>query len=404
MTRTRFSIALFAALFGVGSVAIQRAAAYEYEGYYLFLGNYPSGQVSWSHDVQGAAHDDNNWIITNTDFIWKIPVQRDLSTVTQASPGVLRVSITAYPTLAGYAHFGDPVVYRFSGTDYLIVPIEDSNATCTSGLPGAVAIFRCTDLSYVDHVAFPGQCNDAGWVAVKSNGDLVSSRQHVGAPAGSPPASQGGLRFYNFDWASLHATGQGSMSFAQEVIMVNEQGLPLEMVTMQGGEFSPSGELLYLVSGFHDDDNGLEDREGIHVLETTSYQRIAHSTRGFGHFDFYYDPGFPNYGEPEGLTVWDLDDGRAPGIAGQLHVTRLDNDPTFDDIAFKHYTNIIRVNASSTCQSGTPACPFRTVVAGYNFAWPRAEVRIRAGTYPEVMTLNKRIRLSAENGVARIGG
>jgi hypothetical protein len=403
MSRTQHKVHVVKLMLLLGLFGEQRAAAQLYHAYYLFQSNYPSGQVSWSHDVQGAAHDDNNWFITNTDFIWKIPVQRDLNTVTVISPGVIRRTITNYPALAGYEHFGDPDVHRVGATDYLIVPIEDSQATCASGLPGGVAIFRCFDLSYVAHVGFPGQCNDAGWVA--SQGDLlVSSRQHVGAPDGSPPGTTGGLRFYFFDWNQLHANGIAAIAFDHELETLNEQGGRLEMVTMQGGEFASGGGLLYLISGFHDDDNGQEDREGIHVLETTNYQRIAHSTRGFGHFDFYYDPGFPNYGEPEGLTVWDLDDGRAPGISGQLHVMRLDNDPTFDDIAFKHYTNVIRVNPTSTCQSGTIACPFRTIASANALAWPGVEIRMRTGTYPERPIISTRVRLTAEGGVVRIGG
>ncbi|MGQ0626923.1 MAG: hypothetical protein ACT4PL_02345 [Phycisphaerales bacterium] len=379
------------------------ALAQPYESYYLFLGHYPVAETSWSHNVQGVAHDDNNWFITNTDLIWKIPVERDLNSVTSTSTGVIRRTLGSYPALAGYAHFGDPDVHRVGLTDYLIVPIEAEDATCTSGLPGGVAILRCFDLSYVAHVGFPGQCNDAGWVA--SRGEfLVSSRQHVGAPPGSPSSITGGLRFYFFDWNLLHNFGVAAIAFDHEVEMLNEQGGRLEMVTMQGGEFAPGSDLLYLLSGFHDDSNELADREGIHVLETTTFRRVAHSTRGFGHFDYYYDPGFNSAGEPEGLTVWDLDNGRAPGIRGQLHVMRLDNDAFHDDIAFKHYTSIIRVNPASSCQSGTIACPFRTFGAAYSLAWPGAEIRLRTGTYLDRPVISKRIRLSADGGVVRIGG
>lgn len=377
------------------------ARAQDFESYYLFMGNYPNGERNWSHNVQGVAHDDNNWFITNTEVIWKIPVERDLDTVSISSPGVIVRTFLHYPELAGYDHFGDPDVSRLGGIDYLIVPIEDEQGTCNSGLPGAVAIFRCSNLSYVDHISFPGQCNDAGWVAAR-DGQLVSSRQHVGAPDGSPPGTTSGLRFYDFVWNP--STEQGTLVFNNEVEMLDENGDRLEMVTMQGGEFAPAGNLLYLISGFHNDSNALADREGIHVLETVSFQRVSHSTRCVGHFDFCYDPGTISAGEPEGLTIWDLDDGRAPGIRGQLHAMRLDNDAFHDDIAFKHYTFVIRVNAASPCQSGTPACPFRTVNAAANLAWDGSEIRVSAGTYVEPLTLTRRIRLTAEGGTVRIGG
>lgn len=387
--------------------ASHAALAQPYESYYLFLGHYPVAETNWSHNVQGVAHDDNYWYITNTEVIWKIPVSTDLRTVAFDSPGVRVKTLSEYQIqgdLIGYHHIGDPVVFRFEGTDYLIVPVENADATCTSGPPGAAAIFRCSDLSYVSHAAFPGQCNDAGWVAVDSQGVLVSSRQHIGAPPGSPISAQDGLYFFTFNWPLLHTSGIASMTFLRQQQVLNPSGGIVEMRTMQGGEFSPDGSLLYLVSGFHDDSNTVADQEGIHVVSTSTWQRVAHSTRGFGHFDFYYDPGAIAAGEPEGLTVWDLDNGRAPGIRGQLHVMRLDNDAFHDDIAFKHYTSIIRVDPASSCQSGTIACPFRTYAAAYNLAWPGAEIRLRTGIYLDRPVISKRIRISSEGGTVRIGG
>jgi len=45
----------------------------------------------------------------------------------------------------------------------------------------------------------------------------------------------------------------------------------------------------------------------------------------------------PGDEEIEGLTVWNLDDGRAPGIRGQVHVLMSDlEDASNDDLYFKH--------------------------------------------------------------------
>jgi hypothetical protein len=45
----------------------------------------------------------------------------------------------------------------------------------------------------------------------------------------------------------------------------------------------------------------------------------------------------PGDEEIEGLTVWNLDDGRAPGIRGQVHVLMLDvGEVSNDDLYFKH--------------------------------------------------------------------
>jgi hypothetical protein len=105
------------------------------------------------------------------------------------------------------------------------------------------------------------------------------------------------------------------------------------------------------------------------------------------------------------LTVWDLDDGRAPGIRGQLHVMMLDNDETSaDDIYIKHYTNAIRVDAlNESFQNGTPGFPFRTVDDALGLAWPNSEIRIRANHYIEALIVSKRVRLTSEGGVTRIG-
>ncbi len=387
--------------FVLAAVFTPTARAQNYESYQLYMGGFPQQETNWSNDVQGVTHDDNNWFITNTHDIWKVPVERDLRSISPGVSGVIRKSISDYPQLAGYDHFGDPDVYRYQGVDYLIVPIENGDATCASGLPGAIALLRTDNqLSYIDHIVLPGQCNDAGWIAVnRTTGNLFSSRQHVGPlPGGMEP----GLREYVFDWNWLHTTGQATIAFLRFI------PLNYDFSCMQGGEFAPGDKLLYLISGFYTDSNALADREGIHILDTTSWARVGHSTRGTGgHFDYYYNPGFfTGAEEPEGLTIWNLDDGRAPGIRGQLHALVSDNDLDAGDVDFKHYTQIIRAdrNSANSCQSGTPACPFHTIGSALNLAWDGAEIRIRGGVYLETATITKRVRLTAENGSVRIGG
>jgi hypothetical protein len=379
--------------------------------YYMHSVYYPVAETNWSNDAQGVDHDDNNWYITTTHHLWRIPVGLDLRTVTANSPGVIRRELaTRYPPLAAYDHLGDPDVFRYQGTDYLVVPMEDEDAACNAGLGGAaLAFFRITptDFFYVTHTQVPVLCGDAGWLAINSQGGIVMSQQHVGAPPGSPAVTQRGLHFYSLDWNALHnANDASSLTFTHEVEVSDESGSRLRMRTMQGGEYAPGDGLLYLVSGFYTDSDSVADQEGIHVIDTTTWRRVQHSTRGFGHFDYYYNPGFfTGAEEPEGLTIWDLDDGRAPNIRGQLHVFVSDNDIEAGDIDFKHYTRIIRADASSaaSCQDGSPGCPLRTVSAAVALAWSGSEVRARAGTYAGGLTINKRIRLSAEGGLVRIG-
>ena len=366
--------------------------------YQLYVAGYPQQETSWSNDTRGIAHDDNHWFITQTTALWKIPVGSDLRTVTATSPGVLRRALSFYQALAGFDHTGDPVVYKFNGVDYLLVPLEGP------GRPGTIAIFHGTTMNYMTHFALPSQSGDAGWCAVDANGVIYSSLQHAST-----------LTRYSLNWAMFQSQGTIQLAALPFEPMRNEQGFALDLVTMQGGEFGPGG-LLYLASGFYSDSDALADREGLHVLEKRTnssggvfWQRIAHSTRGFGHFDYYYNPGtFTGAEEPEGLTIWDLDDGRAPGIRGQLHATVLSNEIDAGDIDFKHYSHVIRVNPFVACTGvfpqGSPTCPFPTVAAAVsNLAWNGSEIRIRAASYNGPLTIARRIRLTAEGGVVRIG-
>ena len=54
-------------------------------------------------------------------------------------------------------------------------------------------------------------------------------------------------------------------------------------------------------------------------------------------FPVDYSPGQPGE-ELEGIDIWDLSDGRAPNIRGQIHVM-MGNDYTLGDdlLYFKHY-------------------------------------------------------------------
>lgn len=381
-------------LLGIGSVPATAQVSL-IDGYQLYLGGYPQAETDWSNDAQGVAHDDNNWYITQTHDLWKIPVSADLRTVTLSTAGVTRRALSSYAALSGFEHTGDPVVYRHSTTDYLLLPIEGP------GKPGSIAIINCTTLAYITHFALPSQSGDAGWCATSPDGTIYSSLQHAST-----------LLRYSLNWPLLHSSGQAQLTVLSSQPMLDEQNAPLDLVTMQGGEFGPGGRLLYLISGFYDDDNGLEEREGIHVFESFAesgnikWRRIGHSTRGFGHFDFYYNPGFDTYEEPEGLTVWDLDDGRAPNIRGQLHAMVSDNDIDAGDIDFKHYTSTILVNPLVGCSighPGTPTCPYATIGGAANLAWSGAEIRIRAGQYNGPFSMSKRVTLTATNGLVRIG-
>ncbi|MCA9726847.1 MAG: hypothetical protein R3E12_13360 [Candidatus Eisenbacteria bacterium] len=381
------------ALVAVASIAscfTDADAQDDYQAYCLYKAgaDYPSGNPAFDQNAQGIAHDQNNWIITQTAELWKIPVSYPLGSVQDGDPGVLRNNISAYPEIhdLGYHHFGDPVVFRYGTRDYLFVPIENDEIF----LPGAVAVFRAIDLHYLDYAVLGVQIYDAGWCAVDDDGYLYSSRQHASS-----------IYRYAVDWELLRTSDTLDLTYLEEIPLYDESGSTrLDLVTMQGGEFAPGSKLLYLLSGFHDDSPAEHISEGIHVMDTTTWRRVAHSTNGYGYFNYDYTSVWD--GEPEGLTVWDLDDGRAPNISGQLHVFMLDNE-IFDDLDLYHYTNVWRVDASSPCSQGEPTCPFRTVTAARNVIFPGSEMRISAGVYPENLSISTPIRMTATNGTVRIG-
>jgi len=387
------------------------ASGQEYESHYRHLGAYPWGEeTDWSESVQGVDHDDDHWYLVRTGEILKIPVHYDLETVTRTHSGVMTATFNSTP-LVGYSHFGDPDVYRHNGVDYLVVPAES-----IGGLPGIVVVFRCSTLTYVGHDVLTQQGVDAGWCAVDQRGKLYSSLQRASS-----------LFVYDVDWDCLDAPC-GFLTFVETIPLLDEGGGPLpDLVTTQGGEFTPGGTLLYLTSGFYDDNEELQASEGITVMDTATWRRTRHSTNGYGVFNYHYDPGCCTWEEPEGLTIWDLDDGRAPGVLGQLHVIKVNNDPIGTDrITLFHYSNAIYVTPGSDCNlsvccdqpppfpcpplpnslpcaPGGTNCPFQTIASALAFAWNGTELRIAAGSYAVTPTIAARVRLTAVGGPVRLG-
>ncbi len=404
------------------------AAAQQFDTYCNYLGRFPAGATNWSDDAQGLANDNDNWFITQTTVLWRIPVGLNLDSVDSDDPGVFRREQESYGELADYPHFGDPDVYQYDSDDaYLVLPIEHHD----QAEPGALAILRCSDLSLVGLSPLvnadgePTQGHDAGWCAVDAQGMVWSSMQHPGL-SGGPSL----LYRYAVDWERVHNNLGVAISLQAIHAMRDESNAPLDLTTMQGGDFGPGDKQLYLISGFHNDDGQLRRREGIHVLEETQpfvWTRVEHSTNGSGHFNYFYNSDFTVRNEPEGLTVWDLDDGRAPNIRGHLHAFMSDNDAMNGDIYFYHYTHTLYVSASASCSrnsccdlppshpaycggggipchTGTPGCPSNSIAAAAADAWNGSRLEIGAGTYDESLIISKRVQMSASGGLVRIGG
>jgi len=301
-----------------------------------YVGTYPDDcRPGWTVDLQGVTHDSASWYFAQEHALWRFPVGQDLG-----SPSLFLRAVAdhvGFPSpLArdGYHHFGAPAYHAGA----VLIPV-------TGRHPPLVAVFRARDLAYLGHLQLPAQ-HGAGWLAVSPGGQLVSSDNVI---TGST-----GLWIYSVDWgrllsSSLPPSPSRTSSRDRERVLLwpranmpllDDTGAPLRLHSMQGGVFD-GRDYLFLVNGYC---TGPVHNTGISVFAVRgdSAWRVAHSTRRPGPYAFEYHPGsgsmFWCRQEPEGLTLWDLDDGRAPGIRGQLHTIMVDNSPwNYGAFYFKHY-------------------------------------------------------------------
>ena len=318
---------------------------------YYYIGNYPKArETGWSDELQGVTHDSENWFFTQKQKLWKFPVTYDLNEKISGpdpSRGIQQIDMPQSLIDSDYDHFGDLDFYE----GYLFIPVtgkeikfEGAIPEIVLGTPGeivlkkapppGIAVFSADNLEYMAMAtltmdSFSGaphrleEQKGAGWCAVNpQNGLLCTSNNHI-----SPSEP---IRMYEINMQQLKQ---------KCVILTFDSPFYIkdaDLNHMQGGVFSSDGTLLYLVNGFCKDFD--PDDGGISIFDVHTGNRLAKSTNGHGPFNYEFHPGLPTYEEPEGITIWDLKDGRAPGVRGQLHVIMLDNDPT-DDFYFKHYAS-----------------------------------------------------------------
>lgn len=369
------------------------------ETYFNYLNNYPSEvEIHWAWNVQGITHDDNYWFITQSkdaddwfdETLWKVPVSHDLSVPLFIHPDTRCVSSIDIPDpeLWRYNHFGDLSHYEYEGHNYLVIPLSGNE-------PFACAIFESIDSPNSLVYKGTGILRDfpsVGWIAINYKGALyfyVVERHQLCSCV--------------LSWPDL-ADGKILLAAGECVQLCDGAGNPISTPQPQGGVFSESGNILYTVSGYID---GRYPNDGINAFRTSDWRRIKHSSRSQRPFLYYWDYEGTVDQEPEGITIWDLDDGRAPGMYGQLHALVLDNDLNDDDVFIKHYSDKIYVSSAAILGLGlgTKAIPFKMVAEAINLAWSQggAQIVIAAGNYPETLTINKLVKLTAYGGTAVIG-
>lgn len=397
-----------------------------YEGYCMAQGPFPNyiSSVDWfpdDYEIQGVANDGQNWFFTlvdqdeTTGVIWRIPKVVSLNGDVSGNPGVMTVSlpdVVLDGLPAGAWHWGDLDHFVYSGVDYLIVPIYS-----------IFAIFRADDLTYVNYGNFTSSVG-GGWCAVGTDLNLYGS-------ANNPNS----IVRYFVDWEGLIFNGiHNVVQEVQQYPLYYPNGTtPLELTDMQGGEFSPTGELLYLVSGRGACLEWLgipgaewTPQDGIHMIRTDTWTRLEQSVKNSlttNYFSYNYDPtciicdilGVPVGGgtdTPEGLTIWNLDDGSAPGIRGSLHVLvdrYMYGGVNCDDrVSFHHYSAKVYVDGDAlpgANRPGTLTNQFTGPSDAHDYypLWNGAIMSIDAGIYNDTGLFDKRVKMISRNGAVLIG-
>lgn len=399
--REAVRIVLFGILVLLGQALLLRepgpvSAQQSYEAYYRYVKEYPSHRATgWTEHPQGATHDQDNWYITQEKALWRIPVEHDLNSVSNSDPGVSKIELDDFGVLtkARFNHFGDPTYYEYDGRGFVLVPLEGDDGQ-------GIAVFRAdATLSYVTYQKIDQA--HASWCAV----DASDPQGHLY----SAPDYDFAIHIYKYrvDWETLRYGKPPKLQLTYESSLTLSS---LVSAGLQGGKISPDGKLLYLSMY-----GGTQFFSGIKVYEMSTGKLVRESTNGSGWFN-YEVRGGTFHEITEGIVIWDLDDGRAPGIRGQLHVFLLNYDTSV--VWFKHYDGAMDVDGSAGIDDmrsalerklvkepthPSPLVPFKTIGFAESNAWNGARLNIKAGSYPEKLTLSKPVKLVAKGGAVTIG-
>jgi hypothetical protein len=217
-------------------------------------------------------------------------------------------------------------------------------------------------------MGFPGQVDGGGkgaaaFVEVDEEGRIYSVGGGLcsSCPGGVPCSC---LRRYRLDagWDAVGTVPVDALSlvFDGEVPLKDAHGAPILLKNFQGAAFAPSRRVLYVSNGYDCD----TVNPGLHAFDLQTGRELARSGKlANSLFWFAFDCTLMNQ-EPEGMTVWDLDDVPNPhGIQGQLHVLLLDNDvDTYlggqDHAYFKHYTGKLHVDGARSSGDGRLSSPY----------------------------------------------
>jgi hypothetical protein len=270
------------------------------------VSSFPNSRVdrNWAHIVQGLAHDDDSWYVTAAYTIARIPVAQTLDSDARE---MLRVFPQPAPlSRSEPGHLGAPAW----ADCVLFVPELDARGgrahrsilqvdTC-----GPMRVLARVDLAAID------ESLDPSFVAF----DPRSERLFVNA------------RFDDVDrLAALarhcprrHAACTLTREPSRDLHLHERSGDTFRANAVQAAAFSSEGTLFLANSPSEFGSDGLQ---ALFVFEpdgtlSRTLSQTAHDVNLGGGLlgDASTLP------EAEGIAFWDLDDGRAPGMRGQLHL------------------------------------------------------------------------------------
>ncbi len=301
-----------------------------------YVSAWPSNSSNFwidNSDGQGLTHTTTDWILSATSDLYRVPLSWDLAgslppdAMVSGPPNSSHTNIPADLDAQGYDHFGDPDALG----QYIFVPIEAGNADF--GPYAVVAVFRASDLSYVSSNPLTGNWDHhSAWVAVQQTGP---STAYLYTSNGTLTGASGNkLQQYYIDLHGLF----GQFLFYQGEINLwgfSEDGEPpINLETMQGGDLSPDGSIIYLSNS-----GGGGDGAGVRAFDLSTGIMLAKSENNYGPFNFKFQCcGGDADQEPEGVDYFDLNGVGVPSMPAnsQLHVLLFDNFP--HDYWVMHYT------------------------------------------------------------------
>jgi hypothetical protein len=243
----------------------------------------------WAQHMQGVALTEDWWFITQEDRLWRLPTGGDLADT--AGDSVRRAGIPC----AGIEHLGD-CDFR---DGRLYVAMEGTN-------PARMGVFD-TDLEFIGSAAAGDQGSSNPWCAVDPLTGLLYSS----------PFDTDHLVTYEVSVERDRVDLRPS----QPVPLRTADGAALELERVQGGAFTPSGQLYLTV------DSGETAIVGVDV--DTGRQMLHHRIER--------EPGWPDHHVVEGLAYGALDGRSADRMGGQIHVLVLIGGGQPDYLWFRHY-------------------------------------------------------------------